>query len=80
VKVASKVAIKNAFATDYVSEDIIAPVRQVCLVPLAQDGQVGHPAPLQGLYNGAKDVASRKRGSRINNQLEHEGESQKPGL
>jgi hypothetical protein len=72
--------MNNASATDYVSEDIIGLVGQVCLVPLAQDRQVRDPALLQGLNNGAKGGAPGKRGSRIYNQIEQEGESQKPGL
>jgi hypothetical protein len=72
--------MKNASATDYVSDDILGPVGQVCLVPLAQDRQVRHPALLQGLSDGAKGGAPCKRGSRICNQIEQEGESQKPGL
>jgi hypothetical protein len=72
--------MKNASNKDYVSEDIIGSVGPVSLVPLAHDGQVVHPALPQGLNNGVKDGASRKPGSRINNQLELEGESQKPGL
>jgi hypothetical protein len=41
---------------------------------------VRHPALLQGLSDGAKGGAPCKRGSRICNQIEQEGESQKPGL
>jgi hypothetical protein len=72
--------MKNASATDYVSEDIIGPVGQVCLVPLAHDGQVRHPALPQRLNDGTKSGAPFKRGSRIYNQIEQEGENQKPGL
>jgi hypothetical protein len=68
--------MNNASDTDYVSEDIIGSVGPVSLVPLAHDGQVVHPALPQGLNNGAKGGASCKQGSRINNQLEYDGESQ----